>query len=364
MRRPPSPTPRPVAGLPLFTLVVLAGACAPAPDAEGRAGGAEGAATQVAPLPEASYQVADSAWGDLPDGRRYGAVSAIYPAPDGQSIWVAERCGANLCVESDADPVLRFDLEGRLTAAFGAGLIAWPHGMFVEPDGSVWVADAVGYAPVPEGWGHVVYKFSPAGDVLLTLGERGVAGDGPGLFNKPSDVLVAADGHIFVADGHDAGGNNRIVKLTPDGEYLLEWGGTGEAPGQFRDPHALAMDSRGRLFVGDRGNSRIQIFDQDGNHLETWTHFGRPSGLFIDANDVLYATDSESNTRRNPGVRRGIYIGSARTGELTGFIPDPEPDPDNSGTSGAEGIAVDAAGNLYGAEVGPQTVRKYVPVGG
>lgn len=331
--------------------------CAPAPDAEARPG--EGGP----PLPAAGYQVADSAWGRLPDGRDYGAVSAIYPAPDGMSIWVAERCGANLCVDSDEDPVLRFDLDGSLMTSFGAGLIAWPHGMFVEPDGSVWIADAVGYASVPEGWGHVIYKFSPDGELLVTLGERGVPGDDAIHFNKPSDIYVAPDGSLFVADGHDAGGNNRIVKLSPDGEFVMQWGETGDGPGQFRDPHALAMDSQGRLFVGDRGNSRIQIFDQEGNYLETWTQFGRPSGIFIDANDILYATDSESNTRRNPGVQRGIYIGNARTGEVTGFIVDPEPDPDNSGTSGAEGIAVDARGNLYGAEVGPQTVRKYVPVG-
>lgn len=314
------------------------------------------------PDPAGDYQVADSTWGRLPEGRQYGAVSAIYPAPGGGSIWVAERCGENLCVDSDLDPVLHFDLDGSLLASFGAGLIAWPHGMFVEPDGSVWVADAVGYQPVPDGWGHVVYKFSPDGEILMTLGVRGEPGDGPDRFNKPSDVLVAPDGHIFVADGHDAGGNNRVVKFSPEGEFVLEWGETGEGPGQFRDVHALAMDSRGRLFVGDRANSRVQIFDQDGNFLDSWTQFGRPSGLFIDANDVLYAADSESNTSRNPGVRRGIYIGSAITGEVSTFIPDPEPDPDNSGTSGAEGVAVDASGNLYGAEVGPRTVRKYVPV--
>jgi sugar lactone lactonase YvrE len=123
------------------------------------------------------------------------------------------------------------------------------------------------------------------------------------------------------------------------------------------------MDSQGRLFVADRGNNRIQIFDQEGNHLATWTQFGRPSGLFIDRNDILYATDSESNSGRNPGWRRGIYIGSARTGWVTAFIPDPEPDPDNSATSGAEGVAVDLEGNVYGAEVGPRMLRKYLKRG-
>ena len=306
------------------------------------------------------YRAIDG-WGNLPDGREWGAVSAVYPANDGKHIWVAERCGSNLCVESDVDPVLLFDQEGSLVRSFGAGLIAWPHGMFVDRDDNVWVADAVGYAPVPDGWGHVIYKFSPEGELLMTLGQKGVAGDGPDTFNKPSDLLVAPDGHIFVADGHDAGGNNRIVKLSAEGEFVMEWGSTGTANGQFRDVHALAMDSQGRLFVGDRANSRIQIFDQDGNHLETWHQFGRPSGLFIDENDVLYATDSESNARRNKGWRRGIYIGSARTGWVYAFVPDPEEDPDNSGTSAAEGIAVDADGNLYGAEVGPRQMRKYVP---
>jgi sugar lactone lactonase YvrE len=172
--------------------------------------------------------------------------------------------------------------------------------------------------------------------------------------------VVAPNGDIFVADGHDAGGNNRIVKFSRDGRYITEWGSTGQADGEFIDPHALAMDSEGRLFVGDRGNSRIQIFTQDGEHLATWTQFGRPSGLFIDADDILYSADSESNATRNPGWKRGIRIGSARDGFVKAFIPDPEPDQDNSGTSAAEGVAVDAAGNVYGAEVGPQAVKKYV----
>ena len=299
-------------------------------------------------------------WAKLPDGREWGATSAVYPARDGEHIWVAERCGANLCVGSDDDPVMLFDADGKLSRSFGAGLIAWPHGIFVDAEGSVWIADAVGYAPVPEGWGHVVYKFSENGELLMTLGKKGVAGAGADTFNKPSAVLVAPNGDIFVADGHDEGGNNRIVKFAKDGTFIKEWGSAGQADGEFIDPHALAMDSAGRLFVGDRGNSRIQIFDQDGNHLATWTQFGRPSGLFIDANDVLYSTDSESNARRNPGWKRGIRIGSAKDGFVDAFIPDPEPDQDNSGTSGAEGVAVDAAGNVYGAEVGPQAIKKYV----
>jgi sugar lactone lactonase YvrE len=307
------------------------------------------------------YRVADSAFGELPNGRTWGATSAVYPAPDGRSIWVAERCGQNSCVERQGmTTIFRFDLSGERLAEFGAGLFAWPHGMHVDRQGNVWVTDAVGFGEQPEGLGHVVYKFSPGGELLLTLGKRGVAGDGRDTFRQPSDVLVAPSGDIFVADGHGSGENNRIVKFAPDGTYMMEWGSTGNGNGKFSDPHGLAMDLQGRLFVADRANNRIQIFDQSGTFLASWTQFGRPSGVFIDRNDVLYVADSESNTRRNPGVRRGIYIGSARTGEVTAFIPDPEPDPDNSGTSGAEGVAADAQGNVYGAEVGPMTLRRYV----
>lgn len=321
-----------------------------------------GAAQQCVDSPYLAYP----GWGELPDGREWGATSAIYPANDGRHMWVAERCGANLCVGSDVDPVLLFDLEGNLVRSFGAGLIAWPHGIFVDADDNVWIADAVGYAPVPEGWGHVVYKFSPEGELLMTLGRKGVAGAGKDTFRKPNDVAVAPDGTIFVADGHgsgpDAPANNRIVKFAPDGTYLMEFGMPGGDDGELDEPHALAMDSQGRLFVGDRANSRVQIFDQDGNHLDTWTQFGRPSGLYIDADDILYVADSESNARRNAGWKRGIRIGSVEDGFVDAFIPDPEPDQDGSGTSGAEGVAVDAEGNVYGAEVGPRQVVKYVRV--
>ena len=314
------------------------------------------AAQNSAPNP---YRTVEG-WATLPDGREWGATSAVYPANDGKHIWVAERCGTNLCVGSDVDPVLLFDMNGNVVKSFGSGLITWPHGIFVDADDNVWIADAVGYAPVPDGVGHTVMKFSPDGELLMQLGKEGVAGAGTDVFNKPSDILVAPNGDIFVADGHDTSGNNRIIKFDKDGNYLMQWGEVGGDHGQFRDPHALAMDSQGRLFVADRGNSRLQIFTQDGEHLATWTQFGRPSGLFIDENVVLYSTDSESIARRNCGLKRGIRIGSAKDGFFTAFIPDPDPDQDNSATSAAEGVAVDAEGNIYGAEVGPRTLKKYV----
>lgn len=306
----------------------------------------------------------DGIWGKFPGERTWGATSAVFPAQDGSgNIWVAERCGQNSCDGREGiPPILLFDNNGNLLKSFAAGMFVWPHGIFVDVANNVWVTDARGR----DGIGHQIHKFSPDGELIMSLGVAGVAGEGKNIFNQPSDVLVAPNGDIFVADGHGSSGNNRIVKFAKDGTFIKAWGKTGQAAGEFRDPHALAMDSQGRLFVGDRGNSRIQIFDQEGTYIATWTQFGRPSGLFIDADDVLYCADSESNATwgNNPGWRRGIRIGSIKDGGfVSAFIPDPVRDADNAGTTGAEGVAVDAMGNLYGAEVGPRMLRKYVKSG-
>ena len=302
------------------------------------------------------YRVIEK-WGELPEGRKWGATSAVYPDRDG-NIWVLERCGANSCAGSELAPVLKFDPSGKLLKSWGEKLLLWPHGLFIDREGHLWAADARGEA----GKGHQVLKLDQDGKVLMTLGRAGVAGNGPDTFNQPSAVAVAASGHIFVADGHGTGpsSNARVVKFSRDGTFVKSWGKPGSGPGEFSDPHTLAFDSRGRLFVGDRNNNRIQIFDQEGTFLEQWTQFGRPSGIFIAADDTMYVTDSESNTKTNPGWKRGIRIGSARQGKVTAFIPDPEPKPDTVVTSGAEGVAADARGNVYGAEVGPRMVKKYV----
>jgi DNA-binding beta-propeller fold protein YncE len=300
-------------------------------------------------------------WGKLPEGRVWGSTSAVAIDRDGKSIWVAERCGANTCATSDLPVVLKFDPSGKFLKSFGGGIFIFPHGIDVDKEGNVWVTDTLptsrgGLVP---GKGHIVVKFSPEGKILMTLGKAGEAGDAPDRFNQPSDVVVAPNGDIFVADGHGGNTNARVVKFSKEGKFIKTWGKKGTAPGEFDTPHAIALDSKGRVFVGDRANNRIQIFDQDGKFVDQWKQFGRPSGIFIDKNDVIYVADSESNTARNPGWKRGIRIGSAKDGSVKAFIPDPEPNPDKAATSAAEGVATDSAGHIFGAEVLTKGIKRY-----
>jgi sugar lactone lactonase YvrE len=355
-----------------------------------------GPVSPVSPVPTNDlpnpYQSIEHAFA-LPDGRMWGSTSAVEIGKDGRSIWVAERCGVNSCVTdpttgkmSPLDPILHYDASGKLIKSFGAGLLVGPHGIFVDRDGNVWVTDYQDNAPrAPRGAGnaagagagearrggapagplpgatvgHLVYKFSPDGKVLMTLGKPG-GGIEPDFFFQPNDVLVTRSGEIIVSCGHGQGSKSEILKFSKDGRLIKRWGQTGTGPGEFDQPHALAMDSKGRLFIGDRNNNRIQIFDQDGKFLEEWKQFSRPSGIYIDRKDTIYVADSESESvsRNHDGWKRGIRIGSARDGSVKYFIPDPvEKAPS---TSAAEGVAADSQGNVYGAEVGPRRLMKYV----
>jgi len=344
------------------------------------------APTNDAPNP---YQTIEG-WAKLPAGRTWGSLSAVDVDKDGTSIWIAERCGANSCWQNGAmsplDTVLKFDAAGNLVKSFAAGMLVFPHGIHVDRDGNVWVTDgqdnlprrargAAADAPLPpppaKVVGHQIYKFSPDGKLLLTLGKAGGNVPGqtadPSSFYQPNDVITNAAGEIFVCEGHSSGAGAiaRLSKFDKNGKFIKEWGKWGKGgPGEFDQPHALAFDSKGRLFIADRGNNRIQIYDQDGNFVEMgWQQYSRISGLWIDKDDTLFAADSESGgvARDRTDWKRGIRIGSVKdgaNGKIKFFIPDPNEQ--NSGTSAAEGIAVDAKGSIYGAEVGPKALKKYV----
>jgi DNA-binding beta-propeller fold protein YncE len=296
-------------------------------------------------------------WSQLPPGVKWAAVTAVEPAPDG-TIYVVHRCFANSCAGRAEAPILKYDANGKLLASWGAGMFVFPHGATVDAAGNLWVTDARG----ENGKGQQVIKFSPEGRVLMTLGKAGVSGSGPDLFDQPTDVVVSASGDIFVTDSHRNGRNNRVVKFDKGGRFIKEWGRKGSGPGEFSEPHTIAIDSRGRLFVGDRENNRIEIFDQDGRYLDEWRQFSRPSGIFITKDDTIYVADSESGpdtgAHELQGAKKGIRIGSARTGEVTAFIEDMESTVADH--SGAEGVGVDAQGNVYGAVVRRQMLERHV----
>jgi sugar lactone lactonase YvrE len=294
-------------------------------------------------------------WAHPPNGAPWAAVTAVEVAPAG-SIYVIHRCNENSCAGRTEPPILKFDKSGKLLKAWGEGMFVFPHGATVDQQGNLWVTDA----QIKDGKGYQVFKFSPEGKVLMTLGKAGVASAGPGLFDEPTDVLVAPNGDIFVTEGHTGGtvGNDRVSKFSKDGKFIKSWGRRGSRPGEFNSPHTIAMDSKGRLFVGDRSNNRIQIFDQDGKYLDTWTQWTRPSGIFIAKDDTMYVADSESWGSDQPGWKKGIRIGSAKDGSVKYFIEDMESTTEEH--SGAEGVGVDAQGNVYGGVVRRKMLEKHI----
>ncbi len=279
-----------------------------------------------------AYRLVEN-WAGLPHGVIWGQVISVEVDAEG-NVYAFHRCSADTCVERSEPPLLKFDPSGKLLMTWGEEMLVWPHGLHLDRDGNVWMTDA----RHDGDRGEQVIKLSPDGEVLMTLGTPGVAGSGPDTFDGVADVVVAQDGSIFVADGHI---NNRIVKFSAEGEFIMEWGREGSGPGEFGMPHALAMDSQGRLFVADRGNVRLQIFDQEGNYLDEWKQFGRPSGVTITADDTIYV--ASQNGEQNPGFETGIYVGNAKDGSLTGFIPEVDTESAAEGPDGVvySGLVID-----------------------
>jgi sugar lactone lactonase YvrE len=316
-------------------------------------------------------------WGQLPPGRKWGTSAGVDIDPKDGNVWAYERCGAATagggptdCENNPVDPIFKFDRNtGAVLANFGKGVMITPHGIHVDAQGNVWIADFAGNKQGTKG--HQVHKFSPKGEKLLSLGIAGKPGNADGQFDQPNDVVVGPDGSIYVADGHDGqgmtttqaiaeglkrGATARISKFSRDGKFIKSWGKIGVRHGEFRTPHALMFDPKGRLWVADRGNHRLEIFDQEGKYLESRYMFGRISGFFLKGN-TLYAIDSESGPFNHTNWRDGVRIGPFDEDRVTGFIPgfDRE-DRVYQGTAG-EGVAVDADGNVYAAE-GPNSLTQ------
>lgn len=298
-------------------------------------------------------------FGESPPGNNgeWAAVTGAEGGPDG-NLYVFHRCHSNSCVDRPEPPLVKLDARsGARLETWGEGLMAFPHGFHIDYQGNVWTTDT-GDGDAPGG--HLVRKFSPSGELLMTLGRSGVAGDTPGLLREPTDVVVSPEGTIFVTEGHIKNGPHaRLTKFAADGTFIERLGSTGQGHLQLSAPHSIAMDTRGRLFIADRDNNRIMIWDQDGGYIDQWTQFGRPSGVYIDHTDTIYVADSESWGPDNPGWKKGIRIGSAKTGQVHYFLEDIESR--DFAHSGAEGVGVDSLGNVYGGVVRRQMLERHEP---
>jgi len=283
-----------------------------------------------------------------------GGVIGIIPDGTGGT-WIHQR---------SEPPIIHFNAAGDIVKSFGDKLFVQAHGFCRDRDGNFWAGDSgpFGDNAATAGKGFQMFKFSPDGKVLLTLGKAGLSKAGEDTFVGPTACAIAPNGDIFIADGHwprpttAQQDGDRIVRVTKDGKFVQAWGRHGTKPGEFMGPHGLAFDSRGRLFVADRSNNRVQIFDSNMNFVDEWRHFGRPSGVAILKDDTLVVSDSESsnniagapdapegeNAVRNPGWKNGIRVGSAKDGSLKSFIEGTRP----------EGLSADDAGNIFGGLTG------------
>jgi sugar lactone lactonase YvrE len=310
-------------------------------------------------------------WPTLRQGMEWGAAIGLIPDDTG-GLWMLFRSNP---------PINYINANGQITKSFGEGMIVQAHGFCMDNDGNLWAGDSgpFGDDPSTQGRGFQIHKFSQEGELLMSLGQAGVSRAGEDTFIGPTACAVAPNGNIVIADGHwprpstAQQDGDRLVVVTPKGEFVRETGRLGAGPGEFMGPHALAFGSQGRLFVADRSNNRVQVLDQDLNWVDEWRHFGRPSGITVLDDGTLLVADSESGAVisgppeapeglrgiRNAGWQVGIRVGDASNGALHYFIPGTRP----------EGMAGDNLGNIFagltgGCDASPSggCLQKWVPV--
>jgi sugar lactone lactonase YvrE len=302
-----------------------------------------GTSSRVTTMAAVQYRVVPS-WAQLQPnaGGAEWEVIAAAADPKGSTLYAFRRADP---------PIVQLDpSSGKILKMFGQGMFVWPHGLKLDAQGNLWAADGTlgGNPPLvgplkpakQAGRGYQVTKLGPDGKVLMTLGKQGVAGVGPDAFDSPTDVIVAPNGDIFVTDGHNTS-VARVVKFSKDGKFIKTWGKRGKGRGELTFPHGIALDSQRRLFVADRGNNRLQIFDQDGNFLAEWAQFGSPAGVAISADDTMVVSDTS---------KRRLTIGSAKDGLVMAVIEDVF----------ADGVGIDDKHNIYTAEPMDHTIRKFV----
>lgn len=264
-------------------------------------------------------------WPKLPANTEFGPVSAV-ATDSADRVYVFHR---------GPKPVLVFDRDGKYLRSWGDEQVKTAHGLRIDKDDNIWITD-IG--------NHQVMKFDADGKLLLSLGKKGRAGTASDQFDRPTDVAFGADGDFYVSDGY---GNSRVLKFSRDGKLLREWGKKGKGEGEFSLPHAIVVDAKGRVIVGDRENNRVQVFDAEGKFLEQWKESGAPYGLFL-TSDRVFVADGVANWVRvldHTGKSIGRW-GEKGTGPGQFQLP--------------HMICVDSQGSVYVTEINGKRVQKFV----
>lgn len=259
------------------------------------------------------------------------------------------------CVERGEVPVQVYSADGELLHSWGHGQFVGVHSIRLDSQGNVWITDFQA---------HVVKKFTPEGQPLLTLGTPGESGEDETHFYRPTDTAITPRGDVFVSDGY---GNRRVVHFDPQGKFVKAWGDYGSAPGQFVLPHMIVVDSRGVLYVADRNSGRIQLFDQQGRFLDSWNNLIMPWGLWMSPRDELWACGSSPQWWRKDGQypppKDQIFMRFSTDGGVQQLWTVP------TGRDGQEQpgelnwlhcIAADSQGNLYAGDIQGKRLQKFV----
>ena len=284
-------------------------------------------AAQTQTAPALPYRAVEN-WAQLPTGWNFGEVAAV-DVDRSDNVWV---------FSDGPHPVIEFDRSGRFLQAWSEFLGKKPHGLRVGPDGNIWTVDLET---------HRLMKWTPQGRLIMLLGTGAPAADNNAkyAFNRPANLNFGPDGDFFVADGY---GNSRVVHYSKDGDYIGQWGSKGTGDGEFNLVHDVALDSRGRIYVADRVNKRVQIFDQQGKFLGKWTDLGMVQGLYyVKKEDVLYMCDLHSRILKVnlDGKILGV-LGSFGKGPGKLDVP--------------HYIAVDSTGAIYVADFGNWRLEKFI----
>ena len=277
-------------------------------------------------FPSMRYEV-DPDWPLLPPGWNFGEVAGV----------AADNRGHVFVFHRGEHPIMEFAPDGRMIRSWGKGLFIRPHAVRVDPEGNIWTVD---------NDTHQVLKMDSSGRVRMVVGRHAQGDETEENFNRPTDVAFAPNGDFYVSDGYV---NSRVVRFSKEGRYITAWGKKGDGEGEFNIPHTIAVDRQGRVYVGDRENYRVQIFDPDGNFLTQWRHVGAPWGLELQPDDTLFIADGY-NDRILKVTLEGKVLGAFGTnGRMPGEL------------NFAHHLAIDPSGNIFVSEIKNQRAQKFSP---